>query len=167
MEHGSTHRSSPPAPLSFRYSDGHILLCTHPRCRGSKRDASTDHPRRLHGSMQQYNVDFIGADFNKSAFSTVGDVFSDTEFSAPGNSFLWGARWRSRIVIALGFSSCQSVHVSGVWIHTATTNYDNATLGLGPRHQTAHLPVFLHLRTTNLPGPNSIMRSEQAQQKKV
>ena len=25
-----------------------------------------------------------------SAFSTVGDVFSDPEFSAPGNSFLWG-----------------------------------------------------------------------------
>ena len=25
-----------------------------------------------------------------SAFSTVGDVLSDTEFSAPGNSFLWG-----------------------------------------------------------------------------
>ena len=25
-----------------------------------------------------------------SAFSTVGDVFSDAEFSAPGNSFLWG-----------------------------------------------------------------------------
>ena len=25
-----------------------------------------------------------------NAFSTVGDVFSDTEFSAPGNSFLWG-----------------------------------------------------------------------------
>ena len=40
--------------------------------------------------MKQYNVDFIGGDFNMSAFSTVGDVFSDTEFSAPGNSFLWG-----------------------------------------------------------------------------
>ena len=25
-----------------------------------------------------------------SAFSTVGEVFSDTEFSAPGKSFLWG-----------------------------------------------------------------------------
>ena len=24
-----------------------------------------------------------------SAFSTVGDVFSDPEFSAPGNSYLW------------------------------------------------------------------------------
>ena len=25
-----------------------------------------------------------------SAFSTVGDVFTDEEFSAPGNSLLWG-----------------------------------------------------------------------------
>ena len=55
-----------------------------------KRDASTDLLRRLHGYMKQHNVDFIGGDFNMSAFSTVGDVFSDTEFSAPGNSCLWG-----------------------------------------------------------------------------
>ena len=54
-----------------------------------KRDAPTDLLRRLHGYMQQHNVDFIGGDFNMSAFSTVGDVFSDPEFSAPGNSFLW------------------------------------------------------------------------------
>ena len=40
--------------------------------------------------MKQPNVDFIGADFNMSALSTVGDEFSDPEFSAPGNSFLWG-----------------------------------------------------------------------------
>ena len=53
-----------------------------------KRDASTDLPRRFH--MKQHNVDFIGGDFNMSAYSTVGEVFSDTEFSAPGNSFLWG-----------------------------------------------------------------------------
>ena len=40
--------------------------------------------------MCEYNVDFIGGDFNMSAFSTVGDVFTDQEFSAPGNSLLWG-----------------------------------------------------------------------------
>ena len=55
-----------------------------------KRDASTELLQRLHGYMLQHSVDFIGGDFNMSAFSTVGDVFSDTEFSAPGNSFLWG-----------------------------------------------------------------------------
>ena len=55
-----------------------------------KRDASTELLQRLHGYMREHNVDFIGGDFNMSAFSTVGDVFSDPEFSAPGNSFLWG-----------------------------------------------------------------------------
>ena len=39
--------------------------------------------------MHQHNVDFIGGDFIMSAFSTVGDVFSHPEFSAPGNSLLW------------------------------------------------------------------------------
>ena len=58
-----------------------------------KRDASTDLLQRLHGYMHQHNVDFIGGDFNMSAISTVGDVFSDPEFAAPGNSLLWGS-WR-------------------------------------------------------------------------
>ena len=55
-----------------------------------KRDASTELLQRLHGYMREPNVDFMGGDFNMSAFSTVGDVFTDAEFSAPGNSFLWG-----------------------------------------------------------------------------
>ena len=45
--------------------------------------------RRLHAHMLQHNVDFIGGDFNMSAFSTVGDVFSDPEISAPSNSLPW------------------------------------------------------------------------------
>ena len=72
--------------------------------------------------------------------------------------------WRSRIVNVLGFSSCQSVLTSGVCIHMAATSL--TMLGLGPRDESAHLPVFLHLRTTNLPGPSSVMRSEQAQQRR-
>ena len=48
----------------------------------------------------------------------------------------------------------------------AAIKFDNATLGLGPRDQSAHLPVFLHLRTINLPGPSSIVRSEQEQQRR-
>ena len=52
--------------------------------------ASTELLQRLHGYMREHNVDFIGGDFNMSAFSTVGDVFTDAEFSAPGNSLLWG-----------------------------------------------------------------------------
>ena len=54
-----------------------------------KRDASTELLQRFYGYVREHNVDFIGGDFNMSAFSTVGDVFSDAEFSAPGNSFLW------------------------------------------------------------------------------
>ena len=41
-----------------------------------KRDASTELLQRLHGCMREHNVDFIGGDFNMSAFSTVGDVFT-------------------------------------------------------------------------------------------
>ena len=55
-----------------------------------KRDASTELLQRLHGYMREQNVDFIGGDFNMSAFSMVGDVFTDDEFSAPGNSLPWG-----------------------------------------------------------------------------
>ena len=132
-----------------------------------KRDTSTDLPRRLHGYMKQHNVDFIGGDFNMSAFSTVGDVFSDPEFSAPGNSCLWG----------LGALEEPNRECTGFLIMPKRPyewrvdthgcfKYENAALGLGPRDQTAHLLVFLHLRNTNLPGPSSVMRSEQAQQRK-
>ena len=108
-----------------------------------KRDASTDLLRRLRGYMQQHNFDFIGGDFHMSAFSTVGDVFSDPEFSAPGNSFLWGLgaleepnRERTRFLIMPKRPYQWRVHSHGCY------KFDNATLGLGPRDQTAHLPVF-------------------------
>ena len=89
-----------------------------------KRDASTELLQRLHGYMKQHNVDFIVGDFNMSAFSTVGDVFSDPEFSAPGNSFLWDlVHWNSSTVSALGSSLCPSAHMSGVWIHMTTQRW--------------------------------------------
>ena len=50
-----------------------------------------------------------------SAFSTVGDVFTDEEFSAPGNSLLRGLgalEEPNRL-------SCQSVLTNGVSIHMA------------------------------------------------
>ena len=133
-----------------------------------KRDASTDLLQRLHGYMKQHNVDFIGDDFNMSAFSTVGDVFSDPEFSAPGNSFLWGLgaleeqnRERTGFLIMPGRPYEWRVDSHGCY------KYDHAALGFGPRDQTAHLPVFLHFRATYLPGPDSIMRSEHAQQRRT
>ena len=131
-----------------------------------KRDASTELLQCLHGYMREHNVDFIGGDFNMSAFSTVGDVFTDDEFSAPGNSLLWGLgaleepnRECAGFLIMPKRPYEWRVHSHGCH------KFDNALLGLGPRDQSAHLPVFLHLRNTNLPGPSSIMRSEQAQQR--
>ena len=131
-----------------------------------KRDASTELLQRFHGYMKQHNVDFIGSDFNMSALSTGGDVFSDSEFSAPCKSFLWGlgaleesSRECTAFLVMPKRPYEWRVDAHGCYI------FDNASLGLGPRDQTAHLPVFPHLRTTNLPGRNSIMRSEQAQQR--
>ena len=89
LVHGSTHRSRTAAPLlTFRDTNGHISVHIH-NVVAKKRDASTELLQRLDGYMKHHNVDFIGGDFNMSAFSTVGDVFSDPEFSATGDSFLW------------------------------------------------------------------------------
>ena len=118
--------------------------------------------------MLEHKVDFTGGDFNMSAFSTVSVVFSDPEFSAPGHSCLWG----------LGALDEQHRECTGFLIMPKRPyewrvdshvcyKFDNAALGLGPRDQSAHLPVFLHLRNTNIRGPNSVMRSEQAQQKRL
>ena len=133
-----------------------------------KRDASTELLQFLHSKMLEFKVDFIGGDFNLSAFSTVSDVFSDPEFSAPGHSCLWG----------LGALDEQYRECTGFLIMPKRPyewrvdshgcyKIDNSALGLGPRDQSAHLPVFLHLRNTNIPGPSSSKRSEQAQQRRL
>ena len=98
-----------------------------------KRDASTELLQFLHAKMLEHNVDFIGGDFNMSAFSSVRDVFSDPEFSAPGHPCLWGlVRWMNNIVSALGSSSCPSAHMNGVWIHMAATSLTMQRLALDP-----------------------------------
>ena len=133
-----------------------------------KRHASTELLQFLHSKMLEYNVDFIGGDFNMSAFSTVSDVFSDPEFSAPGHSCLWG----------LGALDEQHRECTGFLIMPKRPyewrvdshgcyKIDNSALGLGPRDQSAHLPVFLHFRNTDIPGPNGAMRSEQAKQRRL
>ena len=133
-----------------------------------KRDASTELLQFLHAKMREHNVDFIGGDFNMSAFSMVSDVFSDPEFSAPGHSCLWGPcaleepnRECAGFLIMPKRPYEWRVHSHGCY------KFDNVLLGLGPRDQSAHLPVFLHLRNANLPRPSSIMRSEQAQQRRL
>ena len=114
----------------------------------------------------EHNVDFIGGDFNMSAFSTVGDVFTDEELSAPGKSLLWGLgaleepnRECAGFLIMPKRPYEWRVHSHGC------CKFDNATLGLGPRDQSAHLPKF-NFRNTNLPVPSSVMRSDQAQQRR-
>ena len=101
-----------------------------------KRDASTELLQRLYGYMKEHNVDFIGGDFNMSAFSTVGDVFTDDEFSAPGNSLLWGLgaleepnRECAGFLIMPKRPYEWRVHSHGCY------KFDNALLGLGPRDQ--------------------------------
>ena len=71
----------PPSTVTFCSVHIHNVVA-------KKRDASTDLLRRQHAHMTQYDVDFVEGDF--SAFSSVGDVFADSEFTAPGNSLLWG-----------------------------------------------------------------------------
>ena len=145
-----------------------FLLSTHSQCCGQERDASTELLQRLHGYMKQHNVDLVGGDFNMSALSTVGDVFSDPVFSAPGNSFLWrlGALDEQNRECTDFLIMPKRPYEWRVDSH-GRCKFDKAALGFGPRDQSAHLPVFLHLRTTNLPGPSSIMRSEHAQQRRM
>ena len=94
-----------------------------------KRGASTDLLRRLHARTTQHNVDCTGRDSNTSAASTVGDVFADPEFAAPGNSLL---PWTTHAASAQGFSLCPSARVNGVLIHMAVTNSTAQTSHLGP-----------------------------------
>ena len=107
-----------------------------------------------------------GGDCNIGAFSTVGDVFADPEFSAPGNSF-WGLgalentnNERTGILIMPKRPHDWRVGSHGCY------KFSNADLALGPRDSTAHLPVILYLRTTNFHGPDSITRSEQARERR-
>ena len=111
-----------------------------------------------------------------SVFSTVGDVLSEPEFEAPGNALLWGTGgldlWGTSGLDetcrdCTGFLIMpQRPHTWRVQAHGCYKS-DNADLGCAPRDQTAHFPVFLHLRVTNLLGPDSIMCSDQAQQHRM
>ena len=128
-----------------------------------KCDASTELLQRLQGYMEKHNVDFIGSDFNMSALCSRIQSFLHLVIRVCGDL----VRWKNSAVSALGSSSCPSAHISGVWIHVAATSLTTQRWASDLRDQSAHLPVFLHLRTTNLPGPSSIMRSEHAQQRRM
>ena len=114
-----------------------------------KRDASTDLLQFLHAKMLEHNVDFIGGDFNMSAFSTVSDVFSDPEFSAPGHSCLWGlGALDEQHRECTGFLIMPSANMNGVWIHMAATNLTMLRLALVPG---ISLPTSLYFSTFATP----------------
>ena len=86
---------------------------------------------RLHAHMAQYDVDFVSGDFNMSAFSTVGDVFADPEFSAPGNSLLWGLGAlddSNRLIMP------KRPYMNGMWMHTAAANSTTQIWHWAPSH---------------------------------
>ena len=102
-----------------------------------------------------------------SAFSTVGDVFSDPEFSAPGNSLLWGlgalddsCRERTGFLIMPKRSYEWRVDSHGCY------KFNNADIALEPCDTTADFPVPPSAHH-QLSGPDSITRSEQAQQRRM
>ena len=148
---------------------GSPTLCSPPQSCGQETRCRTNLLRRLRTHMTQHIVDFIGGDFNMSAFSTVGDVFAaDPEFPALGNSLLWvlGAleesnRERTSFLIMPKRPYEWYVDAHGCY------KFNSSDLELGPRDITSQLPVFLHLRSTNFPGPDSITRSDQARQKRL
>ena len=90
--------------------------------------------------MILHSVDFTGGDFNMSTFSTVGDAFSD------------------HVVECTGFIVMpqQAAHMEGSLMRLLQV--DNADLGFGPR--------FISVSPT-FPGLGSIMRSDQAQQRRM
>ena len=118
--------------------------------------------------MILHSVDFIGGDFDVGAFSTVGDGLSDPEFAAPSNSLLCclgglddTCRECTSFIIMPRHPHTWIVYSHGCY------KFDNADVGFRPRDLTAHFPAFLHLRVTNLPGPDRIVRSDQAQQRQT
>ena len=89
------------------------------------------------GTCSSTTLTSLAVDLNMSAFSTVGDVFSDPEFPAPGNSFLWGLgaleepnRGRT------GFLTMPKRPCEWRVDSHGRHKYDNAALGFGPRDQT-------------------------------
>ena len=113
-----------------------------------KRDAATSlFLYRLRAHTVRHDADFIVGDFNMSAFSTVGDVFTVPDFLQPLAMLTCGAVvvWSSLAKTALASSPCLSARTRGESRHSDVTFLDNADLGFAPSDVSAHFPVFLHL----------------------
>ena len=113
---------------------------------GSPRNVMQRHPflYRLHAHTVRHDVDFIGGDFNMSAFSTVGDVFTVPDFAASGNAHLWGSGGpdESRKDCTGFLTVPQRPHTWRVQSHGCYM-FDNAGFGFAPSDLSAHFPVSL------------------------
>ena len=117
-----------------------------------KRDASTSLLQAPRAHVLQHNVDFIGGYFNMCAFSYVAHVFADQGFAAPGSSLLW---WPTQSMSEQGSSSCQNTRTDGALTLTAATSSTMRNWALDHEINQRTLPVFLLLRSTNIPCPSS------------
>ena len=122
-----------------------------------KGDAAPSISRRFHAHMLHHEVDFIGGDVNMSAFSTVGDVFSVGEFSAPGKPHKKGIQGldeshkeRTGFFIMPRRPYTRGAHKHGCHM------FDCEDLGFAPSGLTAHFPVLLLLSVTNPPQPTAV-----------
>ena len=105
-----------------------------------KRDASTDLLQFLHAKMLEYKVDFIGGDFNMSAFSTVSDVFSAPEF-------------QPLVIHGCGDWVLWTSNIGNVWIHMAATNLTMLRLALVPGISLLTSLYFFTFATPIYPDP--------------
>ena len=115
--------------------------------------------------MKLFDVDFVGGDFNMAVKGPMADVFSDSEFMAPGSVPLWGAGGlEGENTDCTGFLCMprRPYH----WLvnkHGAHT-FSNDQSGLNERDESTHYPVFMHLWATNiLGGTRAAQRSDAAQ----
>ena len=116
-----------------------------------KRDVSTELLQFFHAKMREHNVNFIGGDFNMSAFYP--RIFCTWSLC------LWGlGALEEQHRECIGFLIMPKRPCEWRVDSRGCHKFDNAALGFGLRDQSAHLQVFLHFRNTNLPGPRSIMR---------
>ena len=156
------------AHLSRELLRSHSALSTFTMSWPEKRDASTSLLQALHAHVLQHNVHFIGGDFNVSAHSTVGHVSADQEFAPPSSSLLSGLRALTDTdQESTGFLIMPKRPYEWRVDSHGCYKFDNAQLGFGPRDDSAHLPVFLHLRSANIPGPSSVIRSPQAPRRRL
>ena len=133
------------------------VTCQFTSTTKSPRNVMQRHPflYRLHAHTVRH-VDFIGGDFNMSAFSTVGDVFTVPDFCSLWQCSPLGAVvvWTSFAKAALASSPCLSARTTWRVQAHGCSMFDDADLGFAPSDVSAHLPVFpVSQCHTQRPGP--------------